>query len=841
MGGDGEVVDDRPQWDVFVSYTSADEFWAEWVAWALEQIEVEGRPLRVLFQKWHMVPGTHWDKLMEAGTRKAARTVAVYSPDYLNSPCGSAEWLAAYRADNTGAGRQLIPVRVADCAGVGLLGGVTGIDLVGLDEREALERLVEGVRASLVGSARPVSAPPFPVPSSTVPKSVPERPDFPGALPPVFNVRRANPRFTGREALLVDLDRELSATGRVTVASVRGLGGVGKTEMAVEYCHRHTPEFDVVWWVDAEEPTSIPAQLTALGLALGIGDHGGDPLGAAALVKADLGRRARWLLVFDNAEDPSSVDRWVPAGGGGRVLVTTRRSGFRTLGLVLEVPVWERAESVAFLISRCPGISTTDADRLADILGDLPLALEQAAAYVDTEQISPGEYLALWQTASRQLLAEGQVRGHAHTVATVWSVSVERIQVARPAAARLLQACAVLAADPIPLELFTAAAEAWPVELAAVVGDLLAWEKTVGGLAGYALVTRSSGVISLHRLVQATTVAAMTETEREQTRSGVLAALSVAAPDEVLTNPGGWVWWRAFLPHVLAAALPVFGSLASDHEQASGNRDSAWYLVTEAATYLYAMGQVGETITLYEQVLTDRRRVLGDDHPETLDSRHNLAVAYRSAGRLDVAISLQEQVLADQRRVLGDDHPDTLIAGNQLAIAYRLAGRLDEAITLHEQVLADQRRVLGDDHPDTLIAGNQLASDYRSSGRLDEAITLYEQVLADHRRVLGEDHPHTLTSVNNLAYAYAWAGRSGEAVALHEQVLADQRRVLGEDHPHTLTSVKNLAHAYRTSGRLDEALTLFEQALTDCERILGSQHPLTTIVRDNLTSARRSG
>ena len=216
-----------------------------------------------------------------------------------------------------------------------------------------------------------------------------------------------------------------------------------------------------------------------------------------------------------------------------------------------------------------------------------------------------------------------------------------------------------------------------------------------------------------------------------------------------------------------------------------------------------------------------------------------IASAYESAGRLEKAITLYEQVLPDSIRVLGEDHPNTLASRNNLAYAYESAGRLEEAITLYEQVLADRIRVLGEDHPDTLTSRNNLAGAYRAVGRLTEAIALFEQVLPDSIRVLGEDHPNTLVLRNNLAGAYLSAERITEAIALCEQVLPDSIRVLGEDHPNTLASRNNLAGAYESAGRLEEAITLYEQVLPDSIRVLGEDHPLTKTVRENLEAARR--
>jgi tetratricopeptide (TPR) repeat protein len=218
----------------------------------------------------------------------------------------------------------------------------------------------------------------------------------------------------------------------------------------------------------------------------------------------------------------------------------------------------------------------------------------------------------------------------------------------------------------------------------------------------------------------------------------------------------------------------------------------------------YLGDSAAQAIVIGEQLVADQERVLGPDHPDTLNSRNTLAVVYRAAGRLDKAVSLHEQTLAARERVLGPDHPDTLKSRNNLALAYRAAGRLDEAIPLYEQTLADRERVLGPDHPDTLSSRSNLAVAYRAAGRLDEAVSLHEQALAARERVLGPDHPDTLLSRSNLAVAYRAGGRTDEAIGLHEQTLADRERVLGPDHPDTLQSRNNLASARRAAGRTDE-------------------------------------
>ena len=291
----------------------------------------------------------------------------------------------------------------------------------------------------------------------------------------------------------------------------------------------------------------------------------------------------------------------------------------------------------------------------------------------------------------------------------------------------------------------------------------------------------------------------------------------------------------------LSDAIPLFEQLLTDYIRILGE-DHPHTLTSRnnlADAYLDA-GRLSEAISLYEQVLTDSSHILGEDHPNTLTTRNNLACAYESAGHLTEAITLYDQVLTDRIRILGEDHPNTLTTRNNLACAYESAGHLTEAITLYDQVLTDRIRILGEDHPNTLTTRNNLACAYESAGHLTEAITLYDQVLTDRIRILGEDHPNTLTTRNNLAYAYKSAGRLADAITLYDQVLTDSIRILGNDHPHTLSSRNNLAYAYKSAGRITEAIALYEQVLTARTRILGKDHPDTLATLNALASAYKA-
>jgi hypothetical protein len=323
----------------------------------------------------------------------------------------------------------------------------------------------------------------------------------------VWNVPPRNPRFTGRDAELGRLARGLAGGSAVTVHSLHGLGGVGKTQLAAQYAHAHAGDYDVVWWVAAEEGPSIPDQFGALAAGLGL-EPAADPGALPAQVHAALRGVAGWLLVLDNADDPEVIAGWLPGApqpGGvpGHVIVTTRRGGFGALGAVLDLDVVGLDEAVALLRTRVPDLEQAAAEAIAAELGRLPLALAQAAAYMDKTRVPGEEYLELLRTRAAELYAAGRVSSRADTIATLWNVSLDRAAADNPAAVQLLEVCAYLAPEPVPLDLFTGHPELLPAPLSAAVADKLAFNEAVGVLADYSLASRSRAGLQVHRLVQA--------------------------------------------------------------------------------------------------------------------------------------------------------------------------------------------------------------------------------------------------------------------------------------------------------------------------------------------------
>ena len=679
----------------------------------------------------------------------------------------------------------------------------------------------------------------------------------PAALRRVWgDVPARNLGFTGREELLGAIRQALVSGDRAVVQALRGMGGVGKTQLAIEYAHRHATGYDIVWWIAAGQPELIGGQLAALGTALGCGQPGADDGAVRRAVLGELHGRERWLLVFDNAESPRDVIGWLP-GGAGHVLITSRASDWEEVAAAVEVDVLDRSESVTLLRRRVPGLAGADADLVAEAVGDLPLAVAQAAAYMTPSGITAADYVALVKSRAAEILGHGQPPSYPLSLAAVTQLALDRLEAADPAAAQAVRICAFLASEPVRAAWFTSAASGLPRPLRKTAADPAAWAQSLARISGQALARVDQQGVQMHRLIQAIIRTRLTAAQAIAVRAQAAALLAASHPGDY-NQPSSWPGWAQLLPHLLAldpeASLTALDDLSDD---------AAWYLIrrglpnaaTDLAGRLYhnhlrqdgpdalstlraantlaavltEAGSYSRARDLHEDTLARRRRVLGEDHPDTLASAGNLATDLTGLGEHEAARDLEEDTLARSRRVLGEDHPDILTSASNLASYLRALGEHEAARDLDEDTLARRRRVLGEDHPDTLASAGNLAIDLYRLGEHEAARDLDADTLARRRRVLGEDHPDTLTSANNLAVDLRELGEHETARALDEDTLARSRRVLGEDHPDTLDTASNLAIDLRELGEHEAARTLENDVLA--RRVRGEDSP------DTLTAA----
>ena len=630
--------------------------------------------------------------------------------------------------------------------------------------------------------------------------------------------------FVGREREVRLLEEALD-TDREVVVAVHGLGGVGKTTLAAYVAARSVAEGRVVWWTRAETGEEIEAGLVEFARALqpALSELPADTLRERALEW--FRTHGDWMLVLDDVDRPDDVRallaRLNPAG---RVLVTTRRSvGWR--GDAKDLRIGELDETSAVeLFRRISGAEGENVSELGNIrtlcreLGHLPLAIAQAAAFCREAYVGPDEYLGMLHAYPAATLAsseEGWASGR--TIARVWQISLDRLADV-PLAADLLRILAWYAPTGIPRILL------------AGLGRRREVAGALAGLAAHSLVTLDADSVSVHPLVQATARTPDTSDPHRDpehirvAHERAVDLLLASLPDDV-TARESLAWWEGLVPHV-------------DHLDAHTPGDSATpaLAVLRALTgqFLHEQGSVRRAITFLERAVEGMVRTLGEDHPDTLVMRNNLASAYASAGEAHRAVALYEEVHERQSRVLGEDHPGTLVTAANLALAYQSLGSLDHALTSYRRILETQLRVLGEDHPRTLVTRHNLAAAYASVGDLRRAATTYERLLEAQIRVLGPDHIQTLGTENNLAAVLASAGDLQGARARYTELLAQQTWVLGEDHPDTITTRGNLAYLQLLSGDLDKARESYERVLDDQIRVLGEDDPRTLTTVNNL-------
>ncbi|MFE9994107.1 FxSxx-COOH system tetratricopeptide repeat protein [Streptomyces avermitilis] len=833
---------------ITISFTSSDRAWADWIGYRLER-----RGHRVVHQRWDPPPGAALPESLRDLLLAPGPVLLVLSDQYFRWGTRThAEWCAALSEVVTPNAERIALVSVAPTA---LSAAVTdALPLYDVGPQEAERRLLD--RLDLPADTPPESAegprngPAFPIHTLRVWGRVPER----------------NERFTGRVPLLNKAYELLQSAGTVILC---GTSGVGKTQLAAEYAHRFASGYQLVWWVNAGSQATLRQGLAELAPALGLptGAAHGERLRAVgdALRRGD--PYPRWLLILDGADDPDQVRDLVPTGPG-RVLITSSDPQWGSHnGALVQVPPYDRNESVAFIRRRAPRLTEEDAHRLAEALEDLPLLLDQTAGWLEESGMPVAEYLEL---LTRDPGRSGPIdvsSGFPRAVRSAWAVLLDKFRTASPEAVQLLRLCTFFAPDAVPVRLLREMpADGLSPAVARLLTDAHVWDRAIDQLHRYAVVRvehqgqdPSSEVLSMHRIVHELVRDDMSDEDYEGFAEAARRALAAGDPGGP-ANVDSWPRYASLVPHL-------------DYADVLSHSDPAVHqLVLHCLRYLYLSGEYGTGIRLAQQALSAVQG-LQDDHSELLwdlghhyanllravgDYRHSEAVSraaveehravggprsvrylravgslaadLRALGRYEEALGLSEEVCQEYQELEGGTGPRTLTAQNNLAVSLRLLGRYVDALDIDRRTLDLRRR----DQPVWALSSEiSCATDLRLLGAYPEAERLQASSLERHREVLGDDHPRTLHAAYNLAQCQYRTGGHEAAGARFATVLARSERVSGEDDPQTLMFAVALCCHAREHGDIDRARGLSESVVGRYEHLLGRAHPYAAGARAN--------
>ncbi len=651
-----------------------------------------------------------------------------------------------------------------------------------------------------------------------------------------------NPFFTGRHAFLETLHHRLGSEQSVALSqsyALSGLGGIGKTQLALEYVYQHALDYSAIFWVAAETIETLYSSFAMIASKLQLPER--EEKEAEKIVQAVLrwlDTHKEWLLVFDNLEDLSLLQPFSPSARQGAMLITTRLRSLEGLSYTFELPPLPDDEGVQFLLHRTkladPIVSSDPlspelaepALAIVKALGGLPLALDQAGAYIERTGCSLKEYLHLFQHHQISLLAErSELAHHPASVVKTFLLSFERIVQANEAAADLLRLCAFLAPDAIPEELFTKGASSLGAPLETIITDSYQFNQTLGEALRYSLLGRQpqNHTLSIHRLVQAVLQDTLSETERRTWAERAVQAVNAAFPE---VEHDTWELCERLLPHVLVCEARI------ELEQTSPPEVSR--VLDKAGTYLRERGQYSEAEPLLVRALAIREQHLGLEHPDTATCQNKLANLYRLQGKYERAESLYQHALSIREQQLGTEHPDTATSLNNLAILYWQQSKYEMAETLYQRALAIREQHLGAEHPHTAASLNNLAILYWQQGKYERAEPLYQRALSIYEQHLGVEHPSIANSLNNLANLYWQQGKYEMAEPLYQRALSIYEQHLGAEHSDTARSLNNLAQLYTQQGKYEMAEPLYQRALSIYEKHLGPQHPDTAMSLHNL-------
>ncbi len=663
-------------------------------------------------------------------------------------------------------------------------------------------------------------------------------------LPPIWNIPyRRNPFFMEYGDALKSLYRTIQTESTVALTQpqgISGLGGIGKTQTAIEYAYRYSATYQAVLWVRADSESTLTSEYVALAHLLQLPENSvQDQQVIVEAVMHWLHTNSHWLLIFDNVEDLVVVEPFIPKVGQGHILLTTRAQALGGIAQRIDIEKMEAETGALFLLRRAyiiplraslktaSSIDRSIAIETSQLLDGLPLAIDQAGAYIKETPCTLSEYLSRYRIRHIELLkARGNfATDYPEAVATTWSLSFEKVTQANLAAAELLYLCACLYPDAIPEEIITEGSlELGPI-LQPVAADPLQLNNAIKELRRFSLLYRKADdrTLTIHRLVQAILQDRMgKDTQLLWAKRTVLAVYDTFPEIELAT----WSRCQRIILHAQACAKLI--------SQWDMTFPEAAFLLNQAGYYLGERAQYTQAESLHEQAQVIWEQTVGPEDLYTAMSLNHLGVLYAHQEKYKQAEPLLQRALAIRTGLLGAEHPDTATALGNLASIYVARGEYEQAEELLQQALEFRKQARGSEHLETANSINNLAFVYERQGKYEQAEPLFQEALAICEKVLGTGHPETVICLNNLAALYEKQDKFEQAESLLQQALATCEQILGPEHPDTARELSNLAEIYDRQGKYEQAESLYNRALTIYEPLFGSEHTSVLTVLNNL-------
>ena len=640
-----------------------------------------------------------------------------------------------------------------------------------------------------------------------------------------------NPDFTGRQPLLDEIRNHLSRDVSVLMPeALHGLGGVGKTQVAIEFAHRFSTDYDLVWWINAEELTLIRASLTELASRVGLPIAEDTEQTARTVLEALRQGRPypRWLLVFDNAMEPAAVKQYLPFPSG-HILITSRNREWESFAKIISVGIFSRQESIDLIQLHAPGTTIEDADRLADRLGDLPLALQQAATWQSETGMSVDEYIQLFETESERLLSEALPASYTRPVAVTWRLGFDHLSSKSPAAAELLHLSAFFGPRPIRTSILTAGrlVPGLSPGLSEITKDPMLLGRAIREIGQYAMAVVERGSFQVHPLVQVVLRDLPPRDRQEHWRNLVHQVLAAANPREP-DKSENWPRLAEINEHVVKSVGLIEGE-GVDVRQ----------VTIDQIRYLYIRGDYASSRALGETTMQVWWEKYGPDDELTLIACRHLANSWRALGMTEEARLYNRDTLERTRRVFGHDDDRALVTANSYGADLRISGDYREARDLDEDNLQRCRRIFGQNHRVTLHCANNVAVDLRLSGDFKSALAIDKDILERRLHTLGPSDHETLFARCMIARDMRGCGYYKEALEIYHEVLGAFRELLGEEHRDVLNARLSYGVTLHRSGQYERARTEVEESLFLLQRRFGAEHPSTIAAMTILASPLR--